>query len=227
MSSILKALKKLEDEKTIRKPNTLHINSEILRDATQSRSFFTVVLVAAVIFLGGGGTAYLIIKPSAEVSATRKDQDSTALTPFSTTAEITQQQEQPEITKTKKVPAPQIQPLQKNKATVSPAVVIPRKPLIKTEPQQDKPAIKKTAVSVQPLLKLANRPMPINETPALKVNGIAFQEESADRVAVVNGVTVSNGSVVEGVHVDDIQRDRIRFSFGGEKFDIGLGKANR
>jgi general secretion pathway protein B len=46
-------------------------------------------------------------------------------------------------------------------------------------------------------------------------------------VAVVNGIPVSNGSVVEGARVEDIQRDRVRFSYGGERFEVTLGKTNR
>jgi len=61
--------------------------------------------------------------------------------------------------------------------------------------------------------------------PVLKVHGIAFQD-GAESAAVVNGVTVSNGSVIEGARVEEIQKDRVRFSRGGETFDIILDKSN-
>jgi type II secretory pathway component PulC len=61
--------------------------------------------------------------------------------------------------------------------------------------------------------------------PVLKVDGIAFQD-GADSVAVINGVTVSNGSVIEGARVEEIQKDRVRFSRDGETFDIILDKSN-
>jgi hypothetical protein len=64
-------------------------------------------------------------------------------------------------------------------------------------------------------------------TPAIKVNGIAFQDGGSDSVAVVNGISVSNGSVIEGARIEEIQRDRVRFSFGSEKFEVMLGKTNR
>lgn len=60
----------------------------------------------------------------------------------------------------------------------------------------------------------------------LKVDGIAFQEGAADSLAVVNGTTVSKGSVIEGVRVEEIQKDRVRFSRGGEKFEVILDKSN-
>lgn len=59
----------------------------------------------------------------------------------------------------------------------------------------------------------------------LKVHGIAFQD-GAESAAVVNGITVSNGSVIEGAKVEEIQKDRVRFSRGGEMFDIILDKSN-
>ena len=64
-------------------------------------------------------------------------------------------------------------------------------------------------------------------TPSIEVNGIAFQDESTDRVAIVNGVSVSNGSIIGGAKVEDILKDLVRFSYGGEKFDVALGQSTR
>jgi type II secretory pathway component PulC len=61
--------------------------------------------------------------------------------------------------------------------------------------------------------------------PVLKLHGIAFQD-GAESAAVVNGVTLSNGSVIEGARVVEIQKDRVRFRRGGETFEIILDKAN-
>jgi len=77
--------------------------------------------------------------------------------------------------------------------------------------------------SVSPFVPTA--PLVPPTRPVLKVNGIAFQD-GADSVAVINGVTVSNGSVIEGARVEEIQKDRVRFSRGGERFDIILDKSN-
>ncbi len=63
--------------------------------------------------------------------------------------------------------------------------------------------------------------------PHLTVNGIAYQEGGSDNLAVINGITVSNGAVIEGVKVEDIQKDRVQFSHDGEKFEIILNKSNR
>jgi general secretion pathway protein B len=60
--------------------------------------------------------------------------------------------------------------------------------------------------------------------PAIKVSGIAWQKDSTARLAVVNGISVTEGSMVEGARVEGISPDRVRFSYKDEKFDVSLGK---
>jgi general secretion pathway protein B len=57
----------------------------------------------------------------------------------------------------------------------------------------------------------------------LSVGGIAWQESSSLRLAVVNGISVNEGSAVEGARVDEILPDRVRFSFRNEHFELPLG----
>ena len=59
------------------------------------------------------------------------------------------------------------------------------------------------------------------------MNGIAFQEGSRDNMAMINGIAVSSGEMIEGVRVEDIQKNRVIFSQGGEKFEIRLNKSNK
>jgi type II secretory pathway component PulC len=72
----------------------------------------------------------------------------------------------------------------------------------------------------------SSAPPAITKPVSLKVEGIAFQDGGTDGVAVVNGVTVSKGSVIEGARIEEIQKDRVKFSRGGEKFEIILDKTN-
>ncbi len=58
------------------------------------------------------------------------------------------------------------------------------------------------------------------------MEGIAFQDGGTDSVAVVNGAAVSKGSVIEGARVEEILKDRVKFSRGSEKFEIILDKTN-
>jgi general secretion pathway protein B len=59
-----------------------------------------------------------------------------------------------------------------------------------------------------------------------KVNGIAWQKESSSRLAVVNGVAVTQGATVDGAKVVEILPDRVRLSQGGRTFEVVLGKIN-
>jgi general secretion pathway protein B len=60
--------------------------------------------------------------------------------------------------------------------------------------------------------------------PNLKVTGIAWQKDSASRLAVINGSAVSQGASIDGAKVEEILPDRVRFSVGQRNFEISLGK---
>lgn len=60
--------------------------------------------------------------------------------------------------------------------------------------------------------------------PALTINGIASQKDDSSSIAVVNGVSVSEGSIIQGATVEKIFTDRIRFSQNGKSFEIPFGK---
>jgi general secretion pathway protein B len=56
------------------------------------------------------------------------------------------------------------------------------------------------------------------------VTGIAWQNDGQDHIAIVNGVSVSEGSTVEGTRVDKIFPDRVRFSSENGSFEVPLAK---
>ena len=63
--------------------------------------------------------------------------------------------------------------------------------------------------------------------PALRVSGIAWQKDSASRLAIVNGQPVGLGVDVGGATVDEIFPDRVRFTYRGEKIEVGLGRSSK
>ena len=67
MSSILKALKRLEQEKAVRRPHETRVDAEIIRNVPLHRRtpLFVILLGAVTLFLGGGAAVYLVLKPSA------------------------------------------------------------------------------------------------------------------------------------------------------------------
>ncbi|MFA7060169.1 MAG: general secretion pathway protein GspB [Pedobacter sp.] len=232
MSSILNALKKLEDEKSIRKPDSLKIDSEILRgDASRHFSPMGISLLAALLFVCGAGATYVFMKPD------------TGNIPVSALLPLGSPSSAAVVT-----PVAKKQQNQNIKAELpGPGKMLSNRSILKrdiTTPSSAKPP--KLPATVQPVqqIKHSEVKLPVVPTqkapmsaiirpatpvmpPSLKVNGIAFQDESTDRVAIVNGVSVSSGSIIEGAKVEDILKDRVRFSYGGEKFDVALGKSTR
>ena len=73
----------------------------------------------------------------------------------------------------------------------------------------------------------AHRTLPEPTAPApagLKVNGIALQDDPAASAAVVNGVLVKRGMMVQGLRVEEIMNDKVRFSGNGETYEVQISK---
>ena len=230
MSSILKALKKLENDTSLYKPEQLRIDAKILHDGVSgSYSRTSIFLIAIALFVCGGGATFLYFNISSRH----------AITPQTTSSGTESQSPSPEPTG--------ISPLLKSVKvqTTTPEVSTPTVPLavrkqtrLLKDPAQPSlsPRSENQHVEVAstPELKPEAKPVPASTAPVsvvsrpiLTINGIAFQEGGSDNLAVINGVTVSNGAIIEGVKVEDIQKDRVRFSQGSEKFEIILNKLNR
>lgn len=60
--------------------------------------------------------------------------------------------------------------------------------------------------------------------PALRVSEIHYQWEVKDRLAVVNGLPVMEGTMIEGAKVDRILKDRVRFLHNGQYREVRLQK---
>ena len=229
MSSILKALKKLEHEKTGRLPSSLKLNTDILTTVDSSRSFspFASALLFLLIFGVGAAVAFFFMKETKEM-ATTKPQPVIA-------AKSLQASISAPVLKPETIPAEIVVVPARNEASGE----APRK-------QQQKKAVEgntadsivkkpaKQAVSgltekLNGATEAVKREHPAAATtiPTLRVNGIAFQNSGADSMAIVNGMPVSSGSIIEGITVEEVRSDRVLFQHNGEKFEIQLGQSNR
>lgn len=231
MSSILKALKKLEDEKATRQPESLKIDSDILRaDSSQRYSTTGIVLAALLLFAGGSIATYMYMKQDSSpvVNGSKKTMGVSIETkpslqiPVSAATDI-RTEKLPDVIEV--VPAKRsefkktaIPKQQKQSAVAKPLSGGTNLP--NTQLKHDDKIKVPSVTAAQP-------PVAAKTVPALRVNGIAFQDGAADSVAVINGMPFSGGSMIEGVKVEAIQKDRVRFSYKGEIFDIPLGKSNR
>jgi general secretion pathway protein B len=222
MSSILKALKKLEHDTTNCKPDRMRIDAKILQESYSKKFSSTVVLlIAVVLFVCGGGATYLYMKRSA------------------TEAPVPPAITMPEVHKPSRPPVEKgVQPA--GKSNVRPPAASPVLPVTKVQNKTNKIP----AVTSQPIRAeiLAEPPAAKPETPSaaptppgarvsgrpkLTINGVAYQEGSNDSMAVINGMTVTSGTIIEGVKVEEILKDRVRFSQGNEQFEIILNKSVR
>jgi len=63
--------------------------------------------------------------------------------------------------------------------------------------------------------------------PPLKLSGILWHEDPSERRAMINGIIMREGSVIEGVKVLEIHPTRVRLSHNGRPFEISINILDR
>jgi len=244
MSSILNALKKLEREKTLRREGEIDLSREILHDAMRRRERFPwqwaaaisviVLLSVMVIALMTRGTAQLQQPQATSQPAPQQipQQAETALPPPSgqTVPQIVKSM--PALTMPRFAPAPAPAA---GSATGQPAAPVPLPlPKLQQPPSahpESWPSLPATAVPPAvlptPAGKRAAAAPAASAEPAFSVSGIAWNKDSADRLAIINGQPLTTGSAINGAVVEEILPDRVRFSRDGRTFEVHLGKAEK
>lgn len=236
MSSILKALKRLEEQKAVRRDPDHDM--EWVGPAGTGRpvgrrrwpiplalAAVALVSIASTYWLTGrGGDRLSPATPAVERTAPPESGPSSS--------PVAPSVPQVPVETLVRPSAPQAQP---------PAVT-------RTEPSggtQEVPALEgdgdapETTVPVRPEPRRAPRPaVPARQAdpapsrpaavslPRLSVTGIAWQGEGQVQIAVVNGQSVTEGSTVEGARVERISPDRVSFSFRNRTFDVQLGESS-
>ncbi|ABK99379.1 hypothetical protein [Pelobacter propionicus] len=221
MSSILKALKKLEQETAAARHEPLRIDAEILRTAPANRiSPTAIALAAALLFVCGGTVTYIYMSGNRHAPPPPQR----AMSPRSSVAEVPR----PPALSPATVALPYSARLDRNAASAP--LRGPFTPRSRPSGQQlhttagDSEGNTRYSATEKPLA--ASHADSTPPVPTLRVDGIAFQD-GAEGVAVVNGVPVSKGSSIEGVRVDEVQRDRVLFSHGGRKIEVLMGTSTR
>jgi len=228
MSSILEALKKLEDEKAARQGGLGNIARKVTasgRSARQKPAWLVpgalaAVAIAAVLgtytVMGGfsprhGATVPLANPeppaPNPAISLPRAaSPDGVGSAPSRTELAAPARREAASGASAAAI-----------HASIAPAAEGKRSSPL-TQPQPDS----KSETATAP-------PQPSSEgkLPALNVSGIAWQKDNASRLAVVNGASVTEGATIAGARVDEIFPDRVRFSCRGKSYEIFLGKTEQ
>ena len=228
MSSILKALKKLETEKALTEEVAgINVSREILRQQPASRkavlwlSIAGIVAVAVIATL----TALLLAKPSRQQEATTAP--AAAVSPKEAalpTAAGAVTATPPADSGSRVVPSLTTAPAKRDLQTASPALL---PPAAASRSTTEMPASHVAApVTIPP--ESGRKPLPPS-TPeqadtALTLSGIAWNKDSADRLAIINGQPTATGAIVSGVVVEEIMPDRVKVNSAGRRFEIFLGK---
>jgi general secretion pathway protein B len=219
MSSILEALKKLEDEKATRLIGAGNIAGKVVKAGRRTKQQPRWLLPLGMVVVAAVAVVATYI-----VTLTSYRQELSAV---STQPEMVSTNQQPVSTESRQMSVPPA-PMPSLPSTVVRDEPIPPSPSIKVEkqarpinsqPRQPESESRKAEKPAEPpQLAVPSGP------PPLKVAGIAWQKGNAERMAIVNGRPVTEGTVVEGAKVEEIFPDRVRFSYDEKTFDIPLGK---
>jgi general secretion pathway protein B len=204
MSSILKALRKLKEEKAALGEGGVDISRDILKRSANKQQppnfwpflsafLFFLLIVVGFFFWTKSGTstdelqtkveinpAAIVVQPPVKVDLPTK----------------------PEVNASERIyvrPAPEkeSQTRQPPKATVAPLKV-------QTPPEALRP----------------------NGAPLLKLTGIAYREEATARLAIINDLPVMQGTMIEGAQLVEIRSDRVVLSWQGALFHLLIEEEN-
>jgi general secretion pathway protein B len=228
MSSILKALRRLEEDKAARQDAPVDIGRDILRRPRKARRSAPGLILALVV-AGGlltAGAAAILFHADGRPSVGGPD----IVLPAEQAAASPQSTPQPPEVAEVAPPAPN-RPLLANEPEVievrmaSPPVASANRP--PAPPRGPPAAAPEPPMPPAPLPSADPAPSAPVETaaaPQLVVSGIAYQPDPQGRLAVVNDLPVMQGTVIEGVSVEEILADRVVFSREGSRFEVTLGE---
>lgn len=219
MSSILKALKKAEEEKGARQGESADFARSLLRsEYRRPRSSRRRVLGGVVLLLALAVGAWSISRPSAPLV----QPPITAAIPLDTASSLPADAPAPPVLDLPIAPARFLADAEVVEvvfsAPVIKAAVAPAAPDDGASPAEPAPpalpeAPQPQAVAVEP----GESAVPVL---SLRLSGIAWQEERASRLAIVDDLPVMEGTMIDGVMVEEILRDRVRFSQNGRIFEL-------
>ncbi|MGO8987516.1 MAG: general secretion pathway protein GspB [bacterium] len=220
MSVILDALKRLDREKSSRRGGTANIAAEILRPEL-SRPRKKIALYAIPVFLTAIAAAAVTYVLMSEPGSLPK---SSPPVPVSHPAPIQQA-----------TPAPlSREPVRDARDEIS------RVPQKMESPAGSKPTetpsgekkVERNVTSEETDTTHGSAKKVLEHTqtgpsavpPSLAISAIVWYEDPSKRFAMINGMISTEGSMVEGVKVEEINPTSVRFSHNGQYFEIPISK---
>lgn len=228
MSSILKALKKVEEEKAARQGESADFARSLLRSEHRRRRsgsgallgmLALLLAVIATLWWSGWRSA-----PTVQISERVE---------VLTYPEPTIVADPPVLPTAKEPQVPSVPPLPDAEvlevviaAPAIPRPVAPIAPIAPIAPAvvTDLPPapVAATPVEIPPVQVpvIAQRQSVETAFPQLQLSGIAWQEEREARLAIIDDLPVMEGMMIDGLLVEEILRDRVRFSRDGKIFEL-------
>jgi general secretion pathway protein B len=223
MSVILDALKRLDREKLSRRSGTADIAVEILRPDLP-RPGKRAPLYVAIAFLTAIVTAAITYGVMVKGRPLSKPSPPLAVSPpvsHPEAAPVTLPSEPIRSARDEIIPVPpKTQTPVKSKKPAAPSV----------ESKGDETKVKrnltvKEADIAPEKAKISPEPPPREPAatfPSLNISAIVWYEEPSKRFAMINGLIVTEGSVVEGMKVEEIYPDRVRFLHRNQRLEIPI-----
>jgi len=236
MSSILKALKKLEEEKVRLHGGAPDIARDILRSPHRRKrgapgmTIIAVCLSVALVCVAG----YVFwneMAASVPTSMERAPAPPPREVTSPRTPAVDESRAMEKLPVRRQVIDPAIgEPLPKEegsgqaahqaekKATVETPISAPSKAALKiatpaTPPNQKSSPAREEIPATSP---------PREEAPKLVLSGIAFQVDRESRMAIINDLPVMEGMRIEGVLIEEIFKDRVRVSSDDRTFELTM-----
>lgn len=207
MSSILKALRKLEEEKAALGEGGVDIARDILKRSArrQERSFFWPLL---------SGVLFLLLIGTAVFFGLNSQPDETVVDLQSQENRVSRVSAQGESLR---------EQAGKDAGTVQEVVIPPFIEMPAPQVPVVEPVVEPVVVSVK-----QNEPTmtKMSGLPFLKVSGIAYRENPLERIAIINDLPVMQGTAIEGAQVLEILPEVVVLEWKGKKFEQRIEDPN-
>jgi len=230
MSVILEALKKLDREKSSRRDGSVNIAVEILRpdlphSGKRIRLYFATIALTVVVTLA---ITYAVMvefgflsKSSPPISLNSPSPSQRVATTFpdalSTLKALPPEPVHPIVPSQPVTPAP----LSREPTVTSPSATS------MDEKKADQNVIPEKTVVAPEITKKPVEPIPNGTSatpPPIKISAIVWYQDPTIRFAMINGIKATEGSVIEGVKVVEINPTSVRFFYNNQYFEISLLK---
>jgi general secretion pathway protein B len=220
MSVILDALRKLDREKSSRRTGTANIAVEILRPDLP-RPGKKVPLYVAIAFLTAIATAgitYGVMVKGGFLSKASPPLAMNPPVPKQEVAPVTLPSEPIRSARDEIIPVPpKTQTPGKSKKPAAPLV----------ESKGDETKIKQNVIVKEADIapektKIPPPREPATTFPSLNISAIVWYEKPSERFAMINGLIVREGSVIEGMKIEEICPDRVRFLHRNQHLEIPI-----